>query len=615
MARLGVMARAAGLACALAGGVASAEPFTYQGKLDDSGLGAPPATYEMEFRVFDDQAIGAPDNQVGLTLSFTGGSAVPVTNGLFTTTLEFGPLVFTGPARYLEVRVRRPGGGAYTTLPRQAITPSPQAVYATTAGALRLPAYLVGPPYTPSGATLWITNDTAGGGAIQGVGTTWGVVGWGGTLSSYFGAVSGTGVYGIGQNMGVAGTSNTGTGVYGVSTTGNAGYFELPSASSTSNALEATTAGAGRAARFTRTSSASASPVVEIGGPGADMDVLRVTMVGAPGSSGSAVRGIIDSASIAGAGVFGSHTGGGSGVLGQSASGQGVWGDTVSGTGVIGFSSSGTGGEFHHTNATGTNPGVYGATGSGDASAIGVRGAVLPAVAGSFSAGVRGENNGTGGNGIGVFGSQAGSGWGVYGTTPSGVGVRGQSTTGTGVQGISTSGLAGQFQGNVSIIGNLTVSGSVSKGSGSFRIDHPQDPENKFLVHSFVESPEMKNVYDGVAALDSSGEATVVLPSYFEALNGEFRYQLTCVGGYAPVYIAQEVKENRFRIAGGRAGLKVSWQVTGVRHDAYALKHPIVPEVRKSEAERGRFVAPEAYGLPAERAIGIPGPTEQTGHN
>lgn len=214
-----------------------------------------------------------------------------------------------------------------------------------------------------------------------------------------------------------------------------------------------------------------------------------------------------------------------------------------------------------------------------------------------------------------MFGSQAGSGWGVYGTTPSGVGVRGQSTTGTGVQGISTSGLAGQFQGNVSIIGNLTVSGSVSKGSGSFRIDHPQDPENKFLVHSFVESPEMKNVYDGVAALDSSGEATVVLPSYFEALNGEFRYQLTCVGGYAPVYIAQEVKENRFRIAGGRAGLKVSWQVTGVRHDAYALKHPIVPEVRKSEAERGRFVAPEAYGLPAERAIGIPGPTEQTGHN
>ncbi len=67
-------------------------------------------------------------------------------------------------------------------------------------------------------------------------------------------------------------------------------------------------------------------------------------------------------------------------------------------------------------------------------------GTVTTASAGSFSAGVRGINNGNAGNGIGVWGSQNGTGWGVYGTTPGGIGVYGLSTTGTGTQGSSTSG-------------------------------------------------------------------------------------------------------------------------------------------------------------------------------
>jgi hypothetical protein len=46
------------------------------------------------------------------------------------------------------------------------------------------------------------------------------------------------------------------------------------------------------------------------------------------------------------------------------------------------------------------------------------------------------------------------------------------------------------------VIGNLGVTGTVSKGGGSFKIDHPLDPENKYLSHSFVESPDMKNIYD-----------------------------------------------------------------------------------------------------------------------
>jgi len=134
---------------------------------------------------------------------------------------------------------------------------------------------------------------------------------------------------------------------------------------------------------------------------------------------------------------------------------------------------------------------------------------------------------------------------------------------------------------NEVIGGNLTVKGVINKGADHFKIDHPLDPAHKFLSHSVIESPEMKNLYDGIAELDQKGEALIHLPDWFEALNREFRYQLTCTGGTAPVYIAEEVHDNSFRIAGGRAGLRVSWQVTGVRYDAFAVAHPLVVEQKK----------------------------------
>lgn len=142
-------------------------------------------------------------------------------------------------------------------------------------------------------------------------------------------------------------------------------------------------------------------------------------------------------------------------------------------------------------------------------------------------------------------------------------------------------------KGNGFFAGSLTVHGNVTKGGGSFRIDHPLDPENKYLYHSFVKSPDMQNIYDGTATLDEQGEATVTLPEWFEALNEDFRYQLTCLGGYAPVYVASEVSGNHFRIAGGHPSLKVSWQVTGIRHDSYANAHRIPIEVEKPASGRG----------------------------
>ena len=55
--------------------------------------------------------------------------------------------------------------------------------------------------------------------------------------------------------------------------------------------------------------------------------------------------------------------------------------------------------------------------------------------------------------------------------------------------------------------GNLSIAGSVSKAGGSFKIDHPLDPAGKYLYHSFVESPDMMNIYNGVVTLDAKGQA------------------------------------------------------------------------------------------------------------
>ena len=157
---------------------------------------------------------------------------------------------------------------------------------------------------------------------------------------------------------------------------------------------------------------------------------------------------------------------------------------------------------------------------------------------------------------------------------------------------------AGIFHGDVQVTGNLT------KGSGSFMIDHPLDPENKYLSHSFVESPDMKNIYDGTVLLDESGEAWVELPEWFEALNRDFRYQLTAIGAPMPrLYIAQEIEEGTFKIAGGMAGMKASWQVTGIRQDPYAEANRIVVEEEKPEEERGTYLHPEAYGMSETKGL------------
>ncbi len=153
------------------------------------------------------------------------------------------------------------------------------------------------------------------------------------------------------------------------------------------------------------------------------------------------------------------------------------------------------------------------------------------------------------------------------------------------------------FTGDVTITGNLSVTGNIAKGGGTFKIDHPLDPANKYLVHSFVESPEMMNVYSGNITTDANGFATVTLPDYFEAANKDFRYQLTVIGSFAQAIIKEKVSNNTFVIQTNTPNVEVSWQVTGVRADKYANEHRIVPVVEKEL--KGTYIHPELYNQDA----------------
>jgi hypothetical protein len=166
--------------------------------------------------------------------------------------------------------------------------------------------------------------------------------------------------------------------------------------------------------------------------------------------------------------------------------------------------------------------------------------------------------------------------------------------------------------------GNVSVFGSFSAtGTKNFRIDDPLDPANKYLYHASIESSEVLNLYSGNIVLDASGEAIVQLPDWFEAINKDFRYQLTAIG--APgrdLYVAEEVSAGHFKIAGGRPGGKVSWQVSGVRNDAWEKAHPMEIEADKGAA-RGQYLTPELYGAPETARIGYMAPapgSERTAH-
>jgi hypothetical protein len=214
--------------------------------------------------------------------------------------------------------------------------------------------------------------------------------------------------------------------------------------------------------------------------------------------------------------------------------------------------------------------------------------AVLGQSVGNSGQGVWGENFGTSGNGVVGIAHSAGDGMFAF-----------NDSTGDALFALNqTSGaFAAFFNGNVDVDGNL------SKAAGSFKIDHPLDPANKYLYHSFVESPDMMNVYNGNVTTDGAGRAVVEMPDWFEALNRDFRYQLTVIGQFAQAMVASEIANHTFTIQTDKPNVKVSWQVTGIRQDAWANAHRIPVELEKPDKERGFYLHPELFGAAEEKSI------------
>jgi len=273
---------------------------------------------------------------------------------------------------------------------------------------------------------------------------------------------------------------------------------------------------------------------------------VRATNAGMGGSLGSAIFASAEGACTA----VTARAQAGPGVFGFSANAQGVYGSSTNMVGVEGAG----------------NPGVYGGSTA------------------SFGAGVEGVGYGASGHGVvGTALADSGNAGGVYGAA------------------VYEAAFAGYFEGKVHVTGVLT-----SPAAASVRIDHPLEPADKVLLHSAVTSDDALTIYAGTVTTDADGEATVELPAWFEALNTDLRYQLTVIGSFAQAMVKREVKGNRFSIATSEPATKVSWQLTGVRDDAYARAHPHTVESVKSKSEKGTYLNPVELGQPESKGFDYP---------
>jgi hypothetical protein len=86
-------------------------------------------------------------------------------------------------------------------------------------------------------------------------------------------------------------------------------------------------------------------------------------------------------------------------------------------------------------------------------------------------------------------------------------------------------------------------------------------------------------------------------------LNRDFRYQLTVIGQFAQAIVARKITNHSFTIKTDKPNVEVSWQVTGIRQDAWANAHRIPVEQVKPESERGSYLHPELFGAPKGKSI------------
>ena len=347
---------------------------------------------------------------------------------------------------------------------------------------------------------------------------------------------------------------------------GDAGRFELNLSTSGVRALYVLGNGTGPAFQSDYTGSNAATGTAGLFQSlalGNTSPALRALASGGDGVFGQSNTGYgIHGCSATTFGVYGESkatSGFASGVYGISQAGTGVSGNTVSGLGgVYGSAATGTAGAFDSI-------GGYGLAVSGGGNIVALfnrSGTSNPQIinesvfqgSADFGRAIVAVSQGTNAHSLALAATATGPGGAAYFGTDS-ASITPALTVTSGATGAQ----AALFNGAVQVIG------SFSSSNKYFKIDHPLDPANRYLYHSVIESPEMMTMYTGNVTTDKSGSATAALPSYFEALNTDFRYQLTVIGQFSQAIVEQEVRDNQFVIRTDKPNVRVSWQVTGVR--------------------------------------------------
>jgi hypothetical protein len=685
-------------AALLASPTLHADPFTFQGFLEQSGTPLN-GNANLAFKLYDAQSGGS---QLGSTIT---ANPYPVLDGVFTIDLNFAGVAFAEANRWLQVEVGGTPLGPRIEMLATPLASSTRAlqgrgVSATAPssgqvlkwnGSAWAPAadnggssYSAGSGLTLSGTTFSVSF--AGSGAANSASRSdhdhYGQI-WGGSATDHglwvensfdatearalFGNYNGPGTRGTGVRgnsnapdgigvlgsgtEGVRGLSNAGAAGVGVfgwrDVAGGAGIGGLATGDATTVAVRGFNTAAGGTAMLGVSENTGSGSGVGVHGKSLNLVGIGVhgeatetaatgDTVGVLGTGGATgVRGLASyvgvngrATNIVGIGVLGVATHA-SGVV------QGIRGEAYSpdGAGIMAVNHATTGapkGLYAYTLApngnavlasgssvggigvravtTGTGPAVlaenFGTVGL--ATALRAVNASLNGTTSVFEANGSGESwaidaSSSGLNGRAVYAALTNA-----ATTGSAIYAQVNASGATAVQGVNQAGgLAGDF------FGNVAVSGTLSKGGGSFKIDHPLDPANKYLLHSFVESPDMMNVYNGNVVTDANGRASIELPEWFETLNRDFRYQLTVIGTFAQAIVSKKVAQNRFEIRTNVPQVEVSWQVTGIRQDAWAERNRIPVELKKSGDERGKFLHPEAHGQPADKRIGANADTKE----
>jgi hypothetical protein len=477
--------------------------------------------------------------QIGPTLTL---AAVGVKEGRFSVQLDFGAGAFDGNSRYLEIQIRYPAStGGYTTLwPRRLITATPYALYALAGTGTQGPPGPPGPqgPAGPAGPA-----GATGPAGPQGPQGPPGPTGATGPMGPQ-GPQGPQGLPGASPFSLIGSNAVYTAGFVGLGTSSPQYPLHVETTQTRGAYINATGASGTGFGLFARANNSSA--VALVGFNGAATGQSLALQAETASTTGRAVLGLASATSGDAWGVWGlSASQDGTGVVGQATATQGVT------TGVLGRVDS----------SADDAAGVYGAASAASGVTTGVWGVTASASPGA--AGVFGYAAATSGQTYGVLGIS---------DSPTGFGI-------------------------------VCIGNSITTGNKQFRIDHPLDPANKYLNHFSAEGPEPYNIYRGTVTLDERGEAWVELPAYFAKINRDETYTLTPIGAPAPqLHIAQPVRDNRFRIAGGQPAQRVSWCVTGIRNDLWTQAYPPNAETEKPAEFRGRYLHPSLWGEPPKNA-------------